>query len=325
MLAYPSQHYPRAVTLIEVLVSVSICALLFAIVLPAIHYAREAGRKVGCSNNIRQIGLATLNYDSVWGGYPPAFTLGKSAEGLGRCYSPQSLLLPYLNYLNCYNSINFNGYGLTASHVSASNFTMLRTSISAFNCPSDRVALSQSVGTINYRGNLGTCRQCKDDNAGAFFFGGLASHSSFADGFSQTLAYSEKPVSTLTADSLNLFTDWGELLETNGVFLEVNEWCNICAAPIRRTALQNEAGRSWLIGGAVYTHFYSALPPNSAIPDCGNRSHGGVGLFTARSYHAGGVTACMADGSVRTVRTGINPDVWRALSTRGGGEVNTLH
>ena len=77
-----------------------------------------------------------------------------------------------------------------------------------------------------------------------------------------------------------------------------------------------------------HNHYY---PPNPPEYDCvanlsataGVQKYTAVGLKAARSKHPGGVNLLLADGAVKFVTNGIQPDVWTALSTRAGGEANT--
>jgi prepilin-type processing-associated H-X9-DG protein len=64
-------------------------------------------------------------------------------------------------------------------------------------------------------------------------------------------------------------------------------------------------------------HFTGYLPPNSRTPDVGMH---GIGFFAARSFHAGGVNAALADGSVRWLTDNIDLATYRALHTKSGGE-----
>jgi prepilin-type processing-associated H-X9-DG protein len=106
--------------------------------------------------------------------------------------------------------------------------------------------------------------------------------------------------------------------------VSVDAWCQYCAGLSYSNSLpavRYDGGRSWMLGTIEYTGFTTAITPNSEIPDCGGETNDGVGVFAARSYHPGTVHVSMADGSVRSVSNQIDLRVWRALGTRGKGEL----
>ena len=136
----------RGFTLIELLVVIAIIGVLVSLLLPAVQSAREAARRAQCTNNMKQIGLALANYESATGAYPAAY--GSSATltdrwGTWGCWSPQALLLPYMEQNTVYNSLNFNIVahgGEDPGQLGWANRTGTTTSINAFMCPSSPLA-----------------------------------------------------------------------------------------------------------------------------------------------------------------------------------------
>ncbi len=158
----------RGFTLIELLVVIAIIAVLIALLLPAVQAAREAARRMQCVNNLKQIGLAVMNYESANGSLPP--TGGVSPSGfpptqLGT-FGMKTRLLPYLEQAQVYNTVNL---GLEPEDASGGNDTIIITKLNAFLCPSDPndpgpaflYTMKNGSGAFppggtNYPNNLGT-------------------------------------------------------------------------------------------------------------------------------------------------------------------------
>lgn len=100
------RRHVRGFTLIELLVVIAIIAVLIALLLPAVQQAREAARRSQCKNNLKQFGLAFHNYHDVYLGFPPA-AFGSDATGGAFHSSAYLQLMPYYEYSNVFNKIDF--------------------------------------------------------------------------------------------------------------------------------------------------------------------------------------------------------------------------
>ena len=127
-------YRPRAAfTLIELLVVVAIIAVLIALFLPAVQAAREAARRMQCTNNLKQIGLGLHNYESIAGAFPPSnatWVVGTTFAYNG--FSVHARILPFMEQGVAFNSINFS-----STHRTAINSTIVNIQVNSFVCPSD--------------------------------------------------------------------------------------------------------------------------------------------------------------------------------------------
>jgi prepilin-type N-terminal cleavage/methylation domain-containing protein len=206
-----------AFTLIELLTVLGLMGLLVVLLLPAIQAAREAARRTDCSNKLRQIGLAMANYLSSYGTFPSGSN--------GRGYSPQCVVLPYLEERPLFDSLNLS---LPPDDIdrTAANYTAICTKVNAFICPSNWPKRGP-FGWTAYAANRGVYRWCGDRTNGVFIEGREAyvSPAGFTDETSTAAFISEWVVGT----GLDSNGDpRGDIYRTPDEFLSKSEFDAFC-------------------------------------------------------------------------------------------------
>lgn len=332
--AYRSRGSPRAgLTIVETMVAMSIVSLLAALLIPAVQVARESARRTQCSNNLREILLACGAHESALREFPYTAQqyIGADKQMHPPC-APHARLLPYLEQEPAFAQIDFDDYPLDLSVMAPSsvhNAGLLHLPVSVFRCPSD----SGAPGANNYRACMGfgpgifTSAEttiCTDpgNGAGAFVNGRAMKAAEFLDGLSTTVMFSERVVGSRGA-----YRPYSDYLVSLADICTVADAVSICGALPAGGPHDGYGGATWLFGGWRQTWYNHLLTPNCSIPDCNAgpiSSGGGSGAYTARSYHPGGVNSAMADGSARFVSENVDALVWRAISTRRGGEARSL-
>jgi prepilin-type processing-associated H-X9-DG protein len=233
--------------------------------------------------------------------------------------------------INQYNALNFNfpSIDLTGSGglTNAPNTSVVSTAVRVFLCPSDGVERpSPDFGATNYVACAGT----GSTNGGSFkvVAGAPAPDGVFydtsnvriadvVDGLSGTVAFGETVKgggrNTTGAAAEDPLRQFAEFTSSSSAPLSTSA----CTKPDQWTG---DRGREWARGSfvmAAYNHFYA---PNSRVPDCTNSGRAAA-LTATRSMHAGGVNVLFCDGHVQFLKESVNLAAWRALATRGGGEV----
>ena len=335
---------PRGFTLIELLVVIAIIALLIALLLPAVQSAREAARRIQCTNNLKQLGLALHNYETAVGALPMTMSLlGKgNTVYYDTGWSAQARVLPYLERNPLFNAANINVF-----KEDPVNSTIISLTVGAFICPSE-VKPQVSTHDYGFSGvvNYGMC-------GGDWFvwggFNGPYNRQAFGpdrslrlaaitDGLSQSLFAAE--VKAYQSSSNCRFITLQSVTDPDNIpgpdanpYVVAPEYDNgYCV-----TANQYEFHTEWSDGHVHAGGFTTAWPPNKAIIGRPGTLYAGMDLdlngmneenggptfsaINARSYHPGGVNSLLGDGSVRFIRSTINGMLWRAMGTVAGGDL----
>ncbi|MDR3638290.1 MAG: DUF1559 domain-containing protein [Isosphaeraceae bacterium] len=347
----------RGFTLIELLVVIAIIAVLIALLLPAVQAAREAARRAQCTNNLKQMALATLNFESTNTQLPPGY--GPNPIGGGGRADPQALILQFIENSSLYNAFNLQA-NINNYATSGPNFTAQSQIIASFVCPSDpssaRLAVGNGMllGYSNYMASTGgTASQVHggtliaNEEMNTTFLGifnvqldesktsptylnviNKVTMASITDGTSNTGMWAETKRSQYTgASSAVLYGPAAYSMDM--VYLVPTQYWNNQVWPSVCNNWDNS--QVWDLigyrGGEYYrnlpmtANYSHTIPPNFAGNDCGNYSTFAQSHAAARSYHPGGANGAFCDGSVHFFKNSINPATWLALGTRAGGEV----
>lgn len=155
--------------LVVAIVTLFLCSgVLVALLLPAVQAAREAARRMSCSNNVKQIALALHNYHSVNGSLPPAYTVDENGQPL---HSWRTLILPYMEYGWLYDQID-----LSKPWDDPVNIRFSEMPIPTFSCPSTSI-----------NGTALTCYQLIDDPRAIMYRSEDRRFSEVSDGLADTL------------------------------------------------------------------------------------------------------------------------------------------
>lgn len=313
-----------AFTLVELLVVIAIIGVLVALLLPAVQAAREAARRSQCTNNLKQLSLATHNFHDTFGFLPSALRqkawenpLIPNNWGDARDrWSYVTVLLPFIEQQPLYDQMAPHVGAPAAPHRPWNDFPVTQTWLNGLVCPSDAGArsvpgLNGGKSPVSYRGNRGDMWNSWSANEVRGIFGSgqhlRVTMATILDGTSNTFLMSEAKIGVQGSRRV------GEAFARDvghggwGVFPPPS----ICLARIgaNRELTGNiqtgnqQIGWRWADAHAVYTQWHVVLPPNS--PSCGNAAEDWA-LISASSYHPGGVVVALADASVRFISETID-------------------
>jgi prepilin-type N-terminal cleavage/methylation domain-containing protein len=319
----------RGFTLVELLVVIAIIGILVGLLLPAVQAAREAARRMSCSNNLRQITLALMNYESANKTFPMAVVYGNGKHPrpwtadvpFARPYHHTwlSAILPQMEQQSLYSNTNFN--------LPAWGQPIVSTLVPALLCPSDsgvnKVFQAHNIAPTSYSGSqgyhwwpngtavlgpwapwaaMGFNEKPQADFSGLFTPTDINKIRDITDGTSNTMIIGE-------ADT---FSFGGGQWYTSGT----GKRREVVGAAVYRAAFVGptthgygaEAGKVWEVDG-------SALKPGAAwfraAPHVQEPTYicalgPNTEYHATSSYHPGGVQSAFADGSIRFLRSNID-------------------
>ncbi|MDR1493311.1 MAG: DUF1559 domain-containing protein [Planctomycetaceae bacterium] len=344
----------RAFTLVELLVVIAIIGVLIALLLPAVQAAREAARRMQCSNNLKQIGLAVHNYHDAYKSLPSSCTPHLVSGDTNGGWSYAFQILPYGEQQAVYEI----GAPISLTTGSNSDGTVQVYKIPYHYCPSDgngNKAGSTERKGINYFACSGDYSyrwkySGPDQSRGAMTYRGYAGMESTTDGTSNTILVGEHVISGTTSSKLikeGAAVDATSAPSANNADADFfNARADVCIAHKvgneynTTTVYAQIIGGQWVCGWTAFSHFNTINPPNSPACTSSQADCAMPMIIPPTSNHTGGVNVALVDGSVQFVSDTINNltsgvtaanarpkksgasdyGVWGAYGTRSGGE-----
>jgi len=311
------------------LVVIAIIGVLVGLLLPAVQKARSAARRIECTNNLKQLGLAVHNYVDGHKAFPAMRMAQLSPTSPNSNFGGFTLLLPMLEQLNLWDASQSNvNWNAAWNQTNRNGMVLVNQNISQLKCPAEgnvkklpggtslRLCLGDAISTVvsgdPARGRRGVFGGA---NAATLQFKDVT------DGLSKTILASEAIAGVTGSKKVH-----------DSVVLYVSGQASWPGSPSNCTSQapggiisgtvtgdgNRRKGRFWAEGRPLYTGFTTVLAPNS--PSCQNGYHEGEpGSYSASSRHEGGVNVLFGDGNVRFVQEDINAGNSGASEVSSGG------
>jgi len=333
----------KGFTLIELLVVITIIGMLIGLLLPAVQKVRSVAARLQCANNLKQIGLAMMNYESTYSTFPAGYLDNMTTIPVNATATTNpdpnigwgwgALILPYLEQEPLYKSININSIAM--NNTSAAAIAFRKTFIKGFFCTSDATDL-------NTFGILGTVNP-SDDTTGLETF-----YLSGPDGNFKLIRFELAKSSYSGINGQRDLRDFdsalglGMLIRGRGVSIaEVTDGLSNTLFVGERSSIlfykQADGSRpsvcTWvgaLPGGDLINGIFPRAPALYILGHTGEpsdphkpNSPQANGFFRPEDFtskHSGGVNFLFGDGSVKFITDSIDGQTWVKLGTRAGGE-----
>ncbi|MCC9600367.1 DUF1559 domain-containing protein [Stieleria sp. JC731] len=337
-----SERFPKrnrtGFTLVELLVVIAIIGILVGLLLPAVQAAREAARRMSCSNNMKQLLLASHNYESAFKTLPAAWSITPDGKG----WSMQARILPFVEAVAIADGIQFDqGYGQSTLFIDGESVPVSSIRVPTLQCPSDPLddprmgSNGPAYYKLNYAVNEGTWfvfdpMDRSKIGDGMFVPNRYLKFRDCLDGLSNTIAMAE----------VKGWTPYFRDAAISGDLSEPQTIEDICSLG---GSFKTETGHTeWVDGRVHQAGFTTVFTPNKKVlctvsgveydVDWTNMREGKdfsdpartYGAVTSRSYHVGGVEIGMTDGSVNFISDSVDGQLWKDLSTRMGRETVQL-
>jgi prepilin-type N-terminal cleavage/methylation domain-containing protein/prepilin-type processing-associated H-X9-DG protein len=307
----------RAFTLVELLVVIAIIGVLVALLLPAVQAAREAARRMQCSNNIRQLAIALHNYHDVQQSFPLNYR-----PVAGGTYSWMQAILPFIEQQNLYNQLTIGGTVALPNNTLVANMP-----VKTFLCPSDGLTKGGLLPGASDGGGTKGATNYKV-NCGAYWVWTIVNLNNMRWPDSQ--APNNPSNSLLYCDGLMCSNSYSSSASTVSPGMGV-----VVRNTMRIANITDGTANSFAIGEAVpawsvWSWWYNQ---NAAVATCGIPLNYRKGIdkldqfasswqrnYSFYSLHPAGANFAMCDASVRFVPDNINTLTYRALATVEGSE-----